>query len=180
VLEELNSIFLLDRLHHQRLDAVFIRLGKEPSTNVNFLPLPSESMMVVVSSEHRLAGCYAVELRELKGEPMVLFSRALGSAFYDKIIETCQKAGFELMIGQVAPQISSIANLVAAGIGISIVPERIAAAAVTEVSYLPIKGIALVARMVLATRTADRSVITKNFRTLVQQATGQIQGEFRR
>ena len=113
-------------MHHQRLDTVFIVPGREPPTNVNVIPLPSESMMVAVSSEHRLAGCYAIELRELEGEPMVLFSRALGSAFYDEIIETCRKAGFEPMIGQVAPQISSIANLVAASIGVSMVLSALA------------------------------------------------------
>ncbi|APH54192.1 Transcriptional regulator, LysR family [Granulibacter bethesdensis] len=168
-LDELNSVVLIDRLLHQRLDAAFIRPGKEPPANVNVLPLPSESMMVAVSSEHRLAGRYAVELSELEGEPMVLFSRALGSAFYDEIIQSCREAGFEPRIEQVAPQILSIANLVAAEIGVSIVPERVAAAAVAGVSYLPIKGIAPVARIALATRIDDRSVITKNFRTLVQQ-----------
>lgn len=176
-LDELNSIFLLDRLLHQRLDAAFIRPGKEPPANVDLLPLPSESMMVAVPTEHRLAGRYAVELRELEGESLVLFSRALGPAFYDEIIDSCREAGFEPKIGQVAPQIPSIANLVAAEIGVSIVPERVAAAAVTGVSYVPIKGVAPVARIALATRLDDRSVITGNFRTIVQRAARQARGD---
>jgi DNA-binding transcriptional LysR family regulator len=169
VLEELNSIHLLDRLIHQRLDAVFIRPGREPPANVSVLPLPSESMMVVVPAEHRLAGRYAVELRELEGEPLVLFSRALGPALYDEVIDACRRAGFEPQIGQVAPQITSIANLVAVELGVSIVPARMAEAAVTGVSYLPIKGVAPIARTALATRIDDRSIITKNFRSFVQQ-----------
>ena len=169
-LEELNSIQLLDRLMRQRLDAVFIRPGREPPSDVVVLSLPPESMLVVVPAEHRLAERYAVELRELEGEPLVMFSRALGPALYDEVVDACRRAGFEPRIGQVAPQITSMANLVAVELGVSIVPAQTANAAVAGVRYLPIKGIAPVARIALATRTNDRSIITGNFRTFVQQA----------
>lgn len=169
-LEELNSIHLLDRLTHQRLDAVFIRPGEDAPSGVTLLPLPSESMMAVVPAEHHLASKYAIELHDLADEPFVMFSRVLGPALYDEVIAACRETGFEPQIGQIASQITSIANLVAVGIGVSIVPEHVANAGVSGVSYLPIKGRAPIARNALATRTDDRSVITKNFRTFVQQA----------
>lgn len=169
-LEELNSLQLLDRLTHQRLDAVFVRPGKEPPTGVAVLPLPPESMMIVVPAEHRLAGAYAVELKELANEPLVLFSRALGPALYDEVIDACRRVGFEPIIGQVAPQITSIANLVAVELGVSIVPARVASAAVPGVVFLPIKGEAPIARLALATRSDDRSVITRNFVSFVRRA----------
>ncbi|RUZ71623.1 LysR family transcriptional regulator [Mesorhizobium sp. M7A.F.Ca.US.006.01.1.1] len=169
-LEELNSLQLLDRLTHQRLDAVFIRPGREPISGVAVLPLPPESMMIVVPAEHRLAHLYAVELKDLAGEPLILFSRLLGSALYDEIIDACRRAGFEPIIGQVAPQITSIANLVAVELGVSIVPARMANAAIPGVRFLPIKGDAPVARLALATRSEDRSVITANFVRFVRRA----------
>lgn len=169
-LEELNSLQLLDRLTHERLDAVFIRPGNEPPSGVAVLPLPSESMMVVVPIEHRLAHKYALELKDLAGEPLVLFSRAIGPALYDEVIDACRRAGFEPKIGQIASQITSIANLVAVELGVSIVPARMANAAVPGVCYLPIKGIAPVARIALATRLTDRSIITRNFVAYVKQA----------
>lgn len=169
-LEELNSLQLLDRLTHERLDAVFIRPGKEPPSGVAVLQLPPEGMMIVVPADHRLAHNYALELKDLASEPLVLFSRALGPALYDEVIDACRRAGFEPEIGQVAPQITSIANLVAVELGVSIVPARMANAAVPGVTYLPIKGIAPVARIALATRLTDRSVITRNFATHVKQA----------
>jgi DNA-binding transcriptional LysR family regulator len=169
-LEELNSIHLLDRLNHWRLDAVFIRPGAEAPTGVALLPLPSESMMAVVPADHRLAGKYAIELRELAEERFVMFSRLLGPALYDEVIGACREVGFEPQIGQIASQITSIANLVAVELGVSIVPTRMADAALTGVSYLPIKGKAPVARNALATRIDDRSIVTKNFRGFVQAA----------
>jgi DNA-binding transcriptional LysR family regulator len=166
----LNSLQLLDRLTHQRLDAVFVRPGKEPPTGVAVLPLPPESMMIVVPAEHRLARSYAVELKELANEPLILFSRALGPALYDEVIDACRRVGFEPIIGQVAPQITSIANLVAVELGVSIVPARVASAAVPGVVFLPIKGEAPIARLALATRSDDRSVITRNFVSFVRRA----------
>ncbi|MBE7209960.1 MAG: LysR family transcriptional regulator [Gluconacetobacter diazotrophicus] len=169
-LAELNSLQLLDQLHRQRLDAVFIRPGPEPTPGTTLLPLPSESMVVVVPAEHRLAARYAIELHELAGEPLVMFSRALGPSLYDAVIGACREAGFEPVIRQIAPQITSIANLVAVELGVSIVPVRTANAAMAGVRYLPIKGIAPVARLGLATRTDDRSVITGNFVACVRRA----------
>ncbi|MER8427636.1 LysR family transcriptional regulator [Mesorhizobium sp. M1403] len=169
-LEELNSLQLLDRLTHQRLDAVFIRPGREPVSGAAVLSLPPESMMIVVPAEHRLAHLYAVEMKDLAGEPLILFSRLLGPALYDEIIAACRRAGFEPIIGQVAPQITSIANLVAVELGVSIVPARMANAAIPGVRFLPIKGDAPVARLALATRSEDRSVITANFVRFVRRA----------
>jgi len=114
---------------------------------------------------YHLARKYAIKLRDLADERFVMFSRALGPALYDEVIDACHEVGFEPQIGQ----ITSIANLVAGELGVSIVPARMADAAGTGVSYLPIKGKAPVARIALATRVDDRSVITKNFRAFVQQ-----------
>lgn len=169
-LEELNSPELLNRLVHHRLDAVFFRPGKEQPSDTAVLPLSSASMIVLVPIEHRLAGRSAIELRELDGEPMVMSSRALGPAGHGEVIETCRRVGFEPRITQIAPQITSIANFVAAELGVSIAPAEIANAPHPGVSYLAIKGIAPIARTALATRIDDRSIITRNFTRFVQQA----------
>ena len=169
-LEELNSPQLLDQLSRQRLDAVFIRPGKEPPAGFTVTPLDEEPMMVVVPTSHRLAKRYAVDLAELKGEPFVLFSRALGPGLYDEVIEGCRRAGFEPMVAQIAPQITSIANLVAVELGVSMVPAQVANANVPGVVFLPITGNTPVARLALATRLEDRSIVIRNYRVFVREA----------
>lgn len=167
-LEELNSPQLLDQLSRQRLDAVFIRPAKEPPPGFNITPLDEEPMMVVVPSGHRLANRYAVELAELKGEPFILFSRTL-PGLYDDVIEGCRRAGFEPTVAQIAPQITSVPNLVAVGLGVSLVPAQFANTNIPGVVFLPITGSTPVARLALATRFEDRSVVTRNFRTFVRE-----------
>jgi DNA-binding transcriptional LysR family regulator len=167
-LEEANSPQLLDQLNRQRLDAVFIRPGKEPPPGFAVMALAEEPMMVVVPSSHRLAKSYAVELTELKAEPLVLFSRTLGPGLYDSVMDACRRAGFEPSVSQIAPQITSIANMVAVELGISFVPAQVANTIVPGVVFLPIKGDAPVARLALATRLDDRSIVTKNFQQHVR------------
>jgi DNA-binding transcriptional LysR family regulator len=169
-LEEANSPQLLDQLSRQRLDAVFIRPGKAPPPGYSVMPLEEEAMMVVVPSGHRLASSYAVRLTDLKGEPLVLFSRTLGPGLYDSVMDACRRSGFEPSVSQIAPQITSIANMVAVELGISFVPAQVAKTTVPGVVFLPIKGDAPVARLALATRLDDRSIVTKNFQQYVRSA----------
>jgi DNA-binding transcriptional LysR family regulator len=170
-LEELNSPQLLDQLSRQRLDAVFIRPAKEPPPGFNVTQLDEEPMMVVVPSGHRLANRYAVDLAQLKGEPFILFSRTL-PGLYDEVIEGCRRAGFEPTVAQIAPQITSVPNLVAVGLGVSLVPAQFANTSVPGVVFLPIAGSTPVARLALATRFEDRSVVTRNFRAFVRKVAG--------
>jgi DNA-binding transcriptional LysR family regulator len=125
--------------------------------------------MVWVPSGHRLACSRAVKLTELRGEPFVLFSRALGPGLYDEVIDGCRRAGFDPVVTQMAPQITSIANLVAVELGVSVVPAQVANTNVPGVVFLPITGRAPVARLALATRPDDRNVVTRNFQAFVRK-----------
>ncbi|WP_102225722.1 LysR family transcriptional regulator [Acidimangrovimonas sediminis] len=168
-LEELNSTQLLEQLGRQRLDAAFIRPGDgAPMPGVDVMALDEEPMMVVVPAAHRLAARYAVELAELRDEEFIMFSRALGPGLYDSVVEGCRRAGFEPKVTQVAPQITSIANLVAVELGVSLVPAQVASRSIPGIAFLPIAGTAPVARLSLATRSEDRSVVTRNFRSFVR------------
>jgi DNA-binding transcriptional LysR family regulator len=55
--------------------------------------------------------------------------------FYDATIACCQRAGFSPKLGQDAPQISTIVPMVAAGFGLSIVPQSMARIHLAGVAY---------------------------------------------
>ncbi|MEK1901357.1 MAG: LysR substrate-binding domain-containing protein, partial [Rhizobium sp.] len=97
------------------------------------------------------------------GESFVLFPREAGAGFFDDIIAACRRAGFEPRLGQSAPQITSIASLIAVGLGVSIVPADMAKINVPGVRYIAIAGEAPAARLALATPRDERSSIIRNF-----------------
>jgi DNA-binding transcriptional LysR family regulator len=85
---------------------------------------------------------------------------AIGPGLHDSIIASCQRAGFSPILGQEAPQISSIVYLVAAGFGVSIVPRSIEQIRADGIVYVPIKGGAPIR---LAVRKDNRSAAIRNF-----------------
>jgi DNA-binding transcriptional LysR family regulator len=119
-------------------------------------------MLIALPASHVLAEQAELPLTALAGQPFVLFPRGVGLSLYDQIVESCRKSGFEPFIGQEAPQISSVVNLVAADLGVSIVPRSIAQIALDGVVYRPIVGIAPTASLALATPRDSRSTIVRN------------------
>src|SRR6266851_4903183 len=59
---------------------------------------------------------------ELIDATFVLYRRPVGPGLYDAIIVACHGAGFSPLVGQEAPCILSTLSLVAAGLGVSLVP----------------------------------------------------------
>ncbi len=79
-------------------------------------------MVIALPASHPLARHRSLPLAMLADEPFILFPRLVGLSLYDDVVLACRKAGFELTVAQEAPQISSVVNLVAADLGVSIVP----------------------------------------------------------
>jgi DNA-binding transcriptional LysR family regulator len=96
-----------------------------------------------------------------------MYPRANGSAIYDAIIAACQNAGFSPLVAQEAPQISSTLNLVAAGIGVALVPESMSHLQTHRVVYKPITGPALRASMSIAARAGQISRAIEDFLVMV-------------
>jgi DNA-binding transcriptional LysR family regulator len=167
-LEEANTSRLLEDLEDGRLDLAFVRPGTQAPAGVAFHHLSDESMKIVLPVAHRLSSRRRVPIGELAQESFVLFPRMAGPTLYDEIVNACREAGFEPRLGQEAPQISSVINLIAAEFGISIVPSAIAQVSVGGVVYVDIQGKALKARLAIASRAGDRSSKIANFLAILK------------
>jgi DNA-binding transcriptional LysR family regulator len=166
-LTEMNSNWLMEKLMREEIDAAFIRPGLEDPKDVRLKRLTDEPMLVALPAHHALARHQRVPLGALAGEPFILFPRTVGLSLYDDIVAACRAAGFELVVTQEAPQIPSVVNLVAADLGVSIVPASIAQIALDGVAYRPIEGPPLVARLGLAILKAQRLPVAANLMSLI-------------
>ncbi|MEI9986062.1 MAG: LysR substrate-binding domain-containing protein [Aliidongia sp.] len=172
-LEEANTVHLLERLAAAEIDAALIRPGRADPEGFRIVQLLDEPMMVALPSGHRNAAIAALALGALRDETFVLFPRAAGPSLFEEIIAGCRRVGFEPILGQVAPEISSVGNLVAAGFGVSIVPASIAQIRVAGAVYVPIEGEPLIARLALASRPDGHSPVVANFAALVAKVARQ-------
>ena len=144
-LEESGTADLVQALRAGRIDAAFIRSPIADAPDLVVRPLLAEEMVVALPARHRLAArrgarAAALPLRALGAETFILYRRPSGPGLYDAIISACRRAGFSPHIGQEAPLIVSTLNLVAAGLGVSIVPASLRRQHMDGVVYRRLKG----------------------------------------
>jgi len=162
-LDETNSDQLLDAVVNRRLDVAFIRPGLSAVMGVRLAALPDEPMLIVLPSSHPLAAQKKLSIVALSGQALLTVAGPAGTSLHGEVLRACREAGFEPILGQSAPQISSIINLVAAGMGVSVVPAAITQVRVRGVAYIPIQGNGLKARLAIASRRDDLSATVINF-----------------
>ena len=162
---------LVRGLEEQRLEAAFVRSGGTHGAGLLVEPLLEEPMVAAIPTGHAMSGARAVELQALAGETFVFYRRPTGPGLHDAIVAACLRAGFSPTVGQEAPRMSSTLGLVAAGLGVSIVPASMQRMNVEGVAFVPFRGDpGLVAPLLLVTRRKGRSAIVERFRTQVKAA----------
>jgi DNA-binding transcriptional LysR family regulator len=169
-LTEGNTAQLLALVGEGRLDVAFVRPGGQPPTGIAFCPLAVEPMKIVLPVTHSLSRKRKLPLSALADEPFVLIPREASPSLYDEIVGGCRAAGFEPLIGQQAPQLSSVVNLVAAEFGVSVVPAAVSQIHVEGVVYLDIQGSAVNIRLAAASLTNSANVKTANFMEMARAA----------
>ena len=121
-LEESGTGELVDALLAGRLDAAFVRSPIGPAEGIAVHSMLEEAMVAVLPAQRPGPAGGPLTLAELAAEPFILYRRPLGPGLYDAIIAACQRAGFNPNIGQEAPRMLATLSLVAAGLGVTLVP----------------------------------------------------------
>ena len=173
-LEEGSTANLIDDLRADRLDAAFVRSPVERADGLVIAPILEEEMLIALPDRHPLAAAPApLPLAALAQEVFILYRRPTGPGLYDSIIAACRNAGFSPRIGQEAPQLMSTLSLVAAGLGISLIPASMARLETNGIAYrhlLPSVG--LTAPLQLAYRAQAPSGALQRFIDTVRQQQG--------
>ena len=171
-LEESGTTELVAALRAQAIDAAFVRSPVGESDDLFVRPLFDEKMVAALPSGHRLSGAGDdLPLAALADETFILYRRPVGPGLHDAIIAACDRAGFSPKIGQEAPRMLSTLSLVAAGLGVTVVPASMSRLEAEGVVYRPIdKSAQLTAPLNLAYRRDEISAAVRRFVALVQRS----------
>jgi DNA-binding transcriptional LysR family regulator len=161
--EESNAMRLIASLEDGELDAAFFRVNESPSDDLQIRLISEERMVVVLPATHPAAKSVEIDLVRLRNDALILVPREVGPSLFDTVMLTCRQAGFEPILGQSAPQLSSVVSLVAAELGFSMVPESMRQLQLTGVTYRDVAGDAPLTRLALAYRRGETSKIVRNF-----------------
>jgi DNA-binding transcriptional LysR family regulator len=172
-LEESSTTELVAALRQGQIDAAFVRSAVGDAAGLEIMPLPEEEMLAAVPTGHKLAPAKdkdpALPLAALSGETFILYRRPTGAGLYDTIIAACHRAGFTPQIGQEAPRMMSTLSLVAAGLGVTIVPASLRRLQLEGVAYRRLNDPRLRATLSLACRQNDESASVRRFAELVRR-----------
>lgn len=98
-----------------------------------------EPLLLALPTSHRLSGARRVPLQMLSNDPWVMLPSDMGLGFYEQVLGECLKAGFKPETHQVATQIHTMISLVAAGLGVTLVPASVSSLRRAGVVYLPLQ-----------------------------------------
>ena len=118
-LQEATSDVQTAGLRDGELDIGFV-LPQPIEATLRYEPVYREPLIAALPATRRWPA--TLTLAALAGEPFVLFPRKVGAPLYDLVVGYCQRAGFTPRIEQEAIQMQTIVSLVAAGMGIALVP----------------------------------------------------------
>jgi DNA-binding transcriptional LysR family regulator len=135
-LVEDKTIRLLPRLLSGRLDLAFVRPPESPDKRLEFMVLFHETAVVVVSDHHPFASKKRVTIADLADQPLIVPERRSRPHSHDLTMKLFAEAGLEARIVQIAEEKQTIVNLVAAQLGVAIVPKWTSRMAARGVRYV--------------------------------------------
>ncbi|GMA58331.1 hypothetical protein GCM10025858_28340 [Alicyclobacillus sacchari] len=127
-----------------------------------------DECVVVLPVGSVLAKQDGVYMSDLRDEPLVLVARSIWPGLYDSVVTLCRAAGFGPTIRLEVTEVQTAVGLVAAGMGVSILPKATQNVHARDVRYVSIKGQAPVVELGLAWRREDDSSVVQRFLEIAQ------------
>lgn len=166
---ELNTKDQLTELAHGSLDVGFVHASRLPE-GVSSLLFSSEELVACLPQQHPLASKPTLNLRELRDERFIVFSRQVSPYYYDRIQSLCFTAGIDPDIRCEARHWLSVLSLVAQGFGVALVPASLQSSSIAGVSFIALEEVALLSQAYCIWQTDDQRPILSAFITAVRDA----------
>lgn len=171
VLTEAPSHLQVEAIAEGRLDLGFLRSPIKPllPAGLDAIEAVREPLCAVIPVRHTLARRReALPVEALADEPMILLARNFSATMHDQIHALCRAAGFTPHVVQETTANAMIIGLVAAGLGVSILPVAQCAMRPERVRVRPLADTAAVTASWLAYRADAPNVLARRFVEIVR------------
>ncbi|MEX3743875.1 MULTISPECIES: LysR substrate-binding domain-containing protein [Lysinibacillus] len=168
ILREMTTEQQLNALYEKQIQIGFIR-SKQNNGILSSEVCTEESLRLVLHQDHPFASLPEIPLQLLIDEPFILFPRHMGPNFYDLIISYFWDHGVSLNVVQEAIQMQTIVNLVATGMGVSVVPSSVESYKHPGVIYKKIQETTPKVNLYVGWRQDEKSAVVNHFLTVVRE-----------
>ncbi|SMG60724.1 LysR family transcriptional regulator [Paraburkholderia susongensis] len=124
-LRELASTEQMESLAAGRIDVGIVRLPISNAADFSVREICSERFVAALPKDHPRAKARVLRLKDLAGEPFMNFPPDRIPALHTKVLLACEAAGFSPHVAMEAWQTASMVSLVAAGMGVALVPAQV-------------------------------------------------------
>ncbi|EKV00428.1 transcriptional regulator [Leptolyngbya sp. PCC 7375] len=169
-MSEICTLDQVNSLRKETIDIGFLHPPVEDSF-LNLYPLQGEKLVLALPDSHALADKKQLSLKSLATESFIVHPRHEGPVLYDQILTLCRDAGFDPNIVYEDSKYQTRLGLVAAGTGITFVPESLQKAGLSGISYCPLIGDSLKLQLAVAWRRQQISPAIEGFLDVVEQVT---------
>jgi DNA-binding transcriptional LysR family regulator len=157
------------------IDVGFVRdepRHQQDSRQLQLRVLDREPLLLALPSSHPLAERKELQMGDVAGEAFVSQPRELAATLHKRLTTLAGAAGFQPRIVQQTQQINGLLALVAAGVGLALVPATMRAVHLAGVSYVPLADRAAHLLLAVASRAGDPSPVLAQFLATVEAAVG--------
>jgi DNA-binding transcriptional LysR family regulator len=158
---------------NDQIDVGFVRAEPRSDNIARLLHIEvvdHEPLIVAMPSAHRLAQRESVQMFELAGERFVAQPRVLAATLYDRLMVLASKADFRPKIRQEAQQVTALLPLVAAGLGLALVPASLSVVKLAGVSFVALDDPNATMLLAVARRADNRSPVLESFLRTVRES----------
>lgn len=156
-LREMHTQLQFDGLRRGELDVGLVRYNERAPEGIRLVVLRRDPLRLVVPATHRFARRRSVAIADCRDEAFVGFPGDAGTGTGPLLKRLCAQAGFEPRIAQEAREATTQIGLVAAGLGVAVLPAPLEAVRIEGVHYVPLEGEGALLVMSAATRADEAS-----------------------
>jgi DNA-binding transcriptional LysR family regulator len=157
-LRELTSLEQLHELRERTLDVGVLRkVDVSAPRGIKVIEWYNTPLVVAMPADHPRAQARSLLLTELRDEAFVMYPRNAGTGIYWQVLQLCSTAGFRPRVVAEVLESSTIIGLVAAGVGIAVVPMDMNCIRFAGVTYKRLADAGAYTTLHLAQRGSDRS-----------------------
>ena len=163
-LQEMTSSQVCQALMEKKLQIGMIRPLELPG-ELDAVELLREPLVALLHAGHPLAGEQSggLALADLADQPFVFFPRSYGTGLYAQLFSLARQAGFTPRITQEAHEALTIIGLVAAGLGVSVLPASFRRIRIDGVVFRTLTDTDATTAVWLVKRRQERSPLAQAF-----------------
>jgi DNA-binding transcriptional LysR family regulator len=178
VLSELKPAIQLEELRSRRID---LSISRTPVDDAVFtsIRLWSDPVVAALPRGHALGKRKSISLHELRDQRFVMF-RLDSSAYARYLHNCCVQAGFAPLVVQTVVEVPAIISMVAAGIGVALVPQSASHLHTEAVDFVSLGADAPKSDVFIVLRRDESSSVVTEFTRLIAKSASALKGASRR